>query len=71
MELLTIQNSTLALTAALTGAGLVWLALWLAGLISPRSFNPRRVSLMNVVSPPAARVWHSLKWAIISLLFCF
>ncbi len=42
MELLTIQNSTLALTAALTGAGLVWLALWLAGLISPRSFNPQK-----------------------------
>lgn len=36
---LTILSSTLAVTAALTGLGLVALALWLAGLISPRSFN--------------------------------
>ena len=32
----------LAVTAALTGFGLVALALWLAGLISPRSFNPQK-----------------------------
>lgn len=34
--------TTLAVTAALTGIGLVALALWLAGLISPRSFNPQK-----------------------------
>ena len=36
------NNALLALTALLTGAGLVALALWLAGLISPRSFNPQK-----------------------------
>ena len=39
---LTILSSTLAVTAALTGIGLVALALWLAGLISPRSFNAQK-----------------------------
>ncbi len=39
---LSIQNVTLAVVAALTGVGLVALALWLAGLISPRSFNPQK-----------------------------
>ncbi len=37
-----IQNSTLAVVAALTGVALVALALTLAGLISPRSFNPQK-----------------------------
>ncbi|MDE7153279.1 MAG: NADH-quinone oxidoreductase subunit A [Muribaculaceae bacterium] len=36
------DNGLLALTAALTGAALVFLALWVAGLISPRSFNPQK-----------------------------
>lgn len=42
MIALTIQSSTLAITAAITGIGLVALALWIAGLISPRSFNPQK-----------------------------
>ncbi len=38
-----IENSAiLALTALLTGAALVALALWIAGLISPRSFNVQK-----------------------------
>lgn len=38
-----IENSgTLAITALLTGAALVFLALWLAKLIGPRSFNPQK-----------------------------
>ncbi|MCM1336191.1 MAG: NADH-quinone oxidoreductase subunit A [Candidatus Amulumruptor caecigallinarius] len=37
-----ISNSALAFTAACTGIGLVALALWLAGLIGPRSFNPQK-----------------------------
>lgn len=37
-----IQSSTLAVTAALTGIGLVALAMWIAGLISPRSFNAQK-----------------------------
>jgi len=39
---LSIQNVTLAVTAALTGIGLVAIAMWLAGLISPRSYNPQK-----------------------------
>ena len=42
MLILGIQSSTLAITAALTGIGLVALALWLAGLISPSSTNPQK-----------------------------
>ena len=38
-----IENSgTLAITALLTGVALVFLALWIAKLISPRSFNPQK-----------------------------
>lgn len=36
------NNALLAVTAALTGAGLVGLAMWIAGLISPKSFNPQK-----------------------------
>ena len=36
------NNGLLAITAALTGIGLVALALWLAGLISPKSFNAEK-----------------------------
>ncbi|MEF2644438.1 MAG: NADH-quinone oxidoreductase subunit A [Paramuribaculum sp.] len=39
---LTILSSTLAVTAAVTGIALVALALWIAGLISPRSFNAQK-----------------------------
>ncbi len=37
-----IDNAVMAIVALLTGAALVALALWLAGLISPRSFNPQK-----------------------------
>lgn len=37
-----ISNSALAFTAACTGIALVALALWMAGLLSPRSFNPQK-----------------------------
>lgn len=36
------NNALLAVVAAITGAGLVWLAMWMAGLISPKSFNPQK-----------------------------
>ncbi len=36
------NNALLALTAALTGAGLVFLAMWIAGLISPKSYNSQK-----------------------------
>ena len=37
-----IDPALFAIVALLTGAALVALALWLAGLISPRSFNPQK-----------------------------
>lgn len=36
------NTALLAVTAALTGFALVALAMWIAGLISPRSFNPQK-----------------------------
>ncbi len=36
------NNALLAVVAALTGVGLVALAMWLAGLISPKSYNPQK-----------------------------
>lgn len=36
------NNALLAVTAALTGAALVFLAMWLAGIIGPRSYNPQK-----------------------------
>ena len=36
------NNGLLGITARLTGAALVFLALWIAKLISPRSFNPQK-----------------------------
>ncbi len=36
------NNGLLAVTALLTGVALVFLALWIAKLISPRSFNPQK-----------------------------
>jgi len=43
LDIFGIQNNgLLAIVALLTGVVLVALALWLAGLISPRSFNPQK-----------------------------
>lgn len=39
MELLSIQSTTLAITALLTGVGLVAAALIIAALISPKSYS--------------------------------
>lgn len=36
------NNALLALVALLTGAALVFLALWIAGLVSPRSYNKQK-----------------------------
>lgn len=36
------NNALLAVVAVLTGFGLVALAMWLAKMISPRSFNPQK-----------------------------
>ena len=42
MITLSISNGVLAITAAATGIALVAAALWLAGLLSPRSYNPQK-----------------------------
>lgn len=42
MVALAIQNVTFAMVALLTGAALVGAALLIAGLVSPRSFNPQK-----------------------------
>lgn len=42
MALLTIQNATLAVTAVITGAVLVFAALLIARLIGPRSFTTKK-----------------------------
>lgn len=36
------NNALLAVTATLTGAVLVFLAMWLAGIIGPKSYNPAK-----------------------------
>lgn len=36
------NNGLLGITALLTGVALVFLALWIAKMISPRSFNPQK-----------------------------
>ena len=42
MELLSIQSTTLMVTALLTGVGLVAAALIIATLISPKSYSPQK-----------------------------
>ncbi|MBO4379410.1 MAG: NADH-quinone oxidoreductase subunit A [Muribaculaceae bacterium] len=42
MEFLTIQPSTMAVTALLTGVTLVFAGLLVAKLMAPRSFNPQK-----------------------------
>lgn len=42
MITLSISSGVLAITAALTGIALVALALWVAGLIGPRSYNEQK-----------------------------
>ena len=74
MTSLAIQNSTLAIVAALTGICLVALALWLAGLISPRSFNPQKGEAYECGIPTRGRSMTQFKvgyylFAILFLMF--
>lgn len=71
---LAIQNSTLAVTAAVTGICLVGLALWLAGLISPRSFNPQKGEAYECGIPTRGKSMAQFKvgyylFAILFLMF--
>ena len=69
-----IQSTTLAVTAALTGVALVGLALWLAGLISPKSFNPQKGEAYECGIPTRGESMSQFKvgyylYAILFLMF--
>ena len=69
-----IQSTTLAVTAALTGVALVGLALWLAGLISPTSFNPQKGEAYECGIPTRGESMSQFKvgyylYAILFLMF--
>ena len=75
LDIFGIQNSALlAVVAALTGFGLVALALWLAGLISPRSFNPQKGEAYDCGIPTRGESMSQFKvgyylYAILFLMF--
>ena len=75
LDIFGIQNSALlAVVAALTGFGLVALALWLAGLISPRSFNPQKGEAYECGIPTRGECMSQFKvgyylYAILFLMF--
>ena len=75
LDIFGIQNSALlAVVAALTGCGLVALALWLAGLISPRSFNPQKGEAYECGIPTRGESMSQFKvgyylYAILFLMF--
>ena len=69
-----IQNSTLAVVAALTGVALVALALIVAGLISPKSYNPQKGEAYECGIPPRGASMAQFKvgyylYAILFLMF--
>lgn len=69
-----IPSSTLAVTAALIGVALVALALWMAGLLSPRSFNPQKGEAYECGIPTRGESMSQFKvgyylYAILFLMF--
>ena len=75
LDIFGIQNNALlAVTAALTGFGLVALALWLARMISPRSFNPQKGEAYECGIPTRGESMSQFKvgyylYAILFLMF--
>lgn len=75
LDIFGIQNNALlAVVAALTGLCLVALALWLAGLISPRSFNPQKGEAYECGIPTRGESMSQFKvgyylYAILFLMF--
>ena len=68
------NNGLLGITALLTGAALVFLALWIAKLISPRSFNPQKGEAYECGIPTRGESMSQFKigyylFAILFLLF--
>ena len=69
-----IQNSTLAVVAALTGVALVALALVMAGLISPKSYNAQKGEAYECGIPTRGESMAQVKvgyylYAILFLMF--
>lgn len=68
------NNALLALVALITGIALVALALWIAGLISPRSFNPQKEEPYECGIPTRGKSMSQFKvgyylFAILFLMF--
>ena len=68
------NNGVLAITALITGVALVGLALWIAKLISPRSFNPQKGEAYECGIPTRGESMSQFKvgyylFAILFLLF--
>ena len=67
-----IQNSgVLAITALLTGVALVFLALWIAKMISPRSFNPQKGEAYECGIPTRGDSMAQFHIGYYLLPFCF
>jgi NADH-quinone oxidoreductase subunit A len=71
---LSIQNVTLAVVAALTGVCLVALAMWIAGLISPKSYNAQKGEAYECGIPTRGTSMSQMKvgyylFAILFLMF--
>jgi NADH-quinone oxidoreductase subunit A len=72
--LLSISNGTLAITATLTGIGLVFAALLIAKLISPRSFSSKKADAYECGIPTRGESMVQFKagyyiFAILFLIF--
>lgn len=72
--LLEISNGTLAITAVLTGAGLVFAALLIAKLISPKSFSVKKAEPYECGIPTRGKSMIQFKagyyiFAILFLIF--
>ena len=69
-----IQSTTTALVAVLSGLALVFLGLWLAGLIGPRSYAPQKGEAYECGIPSRGESWMQFKvgyylFAILYLMF--
>ena len=55
------MNSALFVVVFITGLALVAAALWIAGLISPRSFNPQKGEAYECGIPTRGTSWMQFK----------
>ena len=68
------MNSALCVVVLITGLALVGAGLWIAGLISPRSFNPQKGEAYECGIPSRGESWMQFKvgyylFAILYLMF--